>query len=348
MKLSIVGSLILASVSAFVLDSLDMDENTLEKCCFCDDRSDFHFNLVAARALREYMSQRHLKLAIMKNDIEISFTLPNENIDTGHSCKVRSEARNVNVKAAMEKKKEYLDSNLDDPDYVEELYTTFIGGRVKHNAEVSLDIRNRFGVKVWPLGCRQYLRKTCYNTKATTSGNNTVAFKMAAKDVTCFESGGKQLMRFKLNIEGIDVPRKETYSPIRVNTNDCKLPFNLFRLNSKVTSYAKKYLKNQKVRPIVSDRMMEELEEVLKAQMGKDIIIPINVTGGSGRKKRAVSCTKKVCPKGFSRIGNTEMCKTNFGLRRPNCSSYASNAKLKSRRVWRWTFYWCEAPRIAA
>jgi len=346
MKLSIVVSLIIASASAFVFKSLTMNRATVEQCCFCDDKSNYRFDMAVAEELRKYFSERHLKMTIMQNDIRVSFQLPNEQLDTGHSCKVRSEARNVNVNGAMVRDEEYLDANLNDPEPV--FFTAFFGGKVKHNTKVTLDVRNRFGFRFFG-SCRRLGTKTCEDIEATSSGTNVIAVQMDTSNLICFPRNGQQWMRFRLNVSVFEDPIERTYTDPRVNTKDCRIRYlDPYRINSKVKSMTRKYLKKTDVRPIVSDRIMRELERILKAKMGEEIKIPINVTEGSGRRKRAIGCRKKVCPRLFHRIGNTEMCKRNFGRRRPNCSSYARNARLKSRRVWVWTFYWCEAPRIAA
>merc|ERR1711875_137187 len=264
MKLLMLLSLFLlgtaSMVAGFVLDSLTMDQNTLASCCTCDSMGDFMFNIHVAKALREYMSKNRVRMAIERGDIKIGFSLPNEGIDTGHSCKVTAEARNIKLKAEMLNDKDYLDKNLAS-DYDEGELTSFIDGNIKHKVDITADIRHRFGAKIFG-SCKRYGRKTCGIT-ATSTGTNLISVILAINSTACFSEKGQQKVAFTLN-----------------------------------------------------------------------------VVGGSSRGKRAtiVDCSKKkTCPKGFSRIVNTENCKRHFGFKRPNCSYYARNAKLKYRYCCRGT-----------
>lgn len=325
-----------------------MDPATLAACSTCDSRSDFVFNMVAAEALREYMTKNRVRMAIERGDVKIGFSLPNERIDTGHSCSVTAEARNINVKAEMLNDKDFLDKNLGEPEYVEDLVSTFIDGQVKHKVDVTADIRHRLGVKLFG-SCKRYGRKTC-GISATSTGTNYISVTLNAYDIIPFRKNGKQHLRFKLNVDLHEFVQDRTYSPTAVSVGSCKLPFNLFNLKSKVQRYATNYMNKKKYKPVISSGLMKKLETVLKAPMKEEIIIPVNVVGG-GRMKRATivdGCKKKTCPKGFSRIGNTENCKRHFGFSKPNCSRYASNATVKSRTCCggRRSIYWCEAPMI--
>jgi len=352
MKLLMLLSLFLlgtaSMVAGFVLDSLTMDQNTLASCCTCDSMGDFMFNIHVAKALREYMSKNRVRMAIERGDIKIGFSLPNEGIDTGHSCKVTAEARNIKLKAEMLNDKDYLDKNLAS-DYDEGELTSFIDGNIKHKVDITADIRHRFGAKIFG-SCKRYGRKTCGIT-ATSTGTNLISVILAINSTACFSEKGQQKVAFTLNVFVDEQVSDRTYSPTTIKPGKCRLPFNIFNLKSKVQRYATTYINKRRYKPEMSDRLIRKLEEILKAPLNKPIVRPVNVVGGSSRGKRAtiVDCSKKkTCPKGFSRIVNTENCKRHFGFKRPNCSYYARNAKLKYRYCCRGTrsIYWCEAPMM--
>ena len=84
-------------------------------------------------------------------------TLPNEKIDTGHSCWKTAEARDVKVAAKMVNSEAELNSLaiFSDKDY------GLIAGVVPHEVTVNANIRVSFGSKIWFGKCKFVGRKTC-------------------------------------------------------------------------------------------------------------------------------------------------------------------------------------------
>jgi len=350
MKFSMMASmatlLIMTQMGAtFVLDEITMDEETFAACSTCDDRAAFAFSLAASKALREFMSRNPVKMAIEKGDVVARSHLPNEGIHTGHSCSITAEARDINVEAKMVNDKDYL--NNMEIEYVDEIYTTFLGGEVPHKVDVSLNIRMWFGQMV--LGnCHNLGRKTC-PANAYSTGTNMISVSLEASDIIPFtDAAGKQHLRFNLNTGVFSDPDSSKYSPTRVDSHGCEVVPGV-GIDKYVEKYAGRYINTQNYKPEISAKLVKRLEEVLQAEMDGQVIIPVNVMAKDGSRKitRIDGCgEKKKCPDGFSRIGNTQMCQRQFGFDKPNCSDYADDAVLHSKTVGGRQIYWCEAPMI--
>eukprot|EP00091_Calanus_sinicus_P003969 TRINITY_DN14155_c0_g1_i1.p1 TRINITY_DN14155_c0_g1~~TRINITY_DN14155_c0_g1_i1.p1 ORF type:complete len:129 (-),score=32.79 TRINITY_DN14155_c0_g1_i1:16-378(-) len=81
------------TVHGFLLDSITMSPELFDQCSTCDARADRAGNRAVADALREFMTRNHVKLAVESGDVVVSENLPNQKIDTGHSCSKTAEAR---------------------------------------------------------------------------------------------------------------------------------------------------------------------------------------------------------------------------------------------------------------
>jgi len=346
MKLyTIIALLIMTRMATtFVLDDITMDEETFATCSTCDDRAAFAFSLAVSTALRDFMSRNPVKMAIESGDVVARMDLPNENIDTGHSCKVRAQARNIHVVGKMVNDKDYLNNMA--VNFVDEFYTTFIGGTVPHKVDVSLDVRVWFGVMI--VGHCESVRKTC-DAHAYSTGTNNISVSLTASDVIPFtDAAGKQHLRFTLNTKVSSKPDARKYSPTSVDSHGCDI-IGFVGIDSYAKKYASKYVDTHNYKPEISSRLVKKLEEVLQAKMDGEVIIPVNVVAKDGKRiiTRVDGCgEKKKCPDGFSRIGNTQMCQRQFGFDKPNCSDYADDAVLHTEIVGGMEMYWCEAPMI--
>jgi len=347
MKFSTMVTLLIMTrmATTFVLDQITMDEETFAACSTCDDRAAFAFSIAASKALREFMSRNPVKMAIEKGDVVARSHLPNEAIHTGHACSKTAEARNINVEAKMVNDKDYL--NNMEVGYVDEIYTTFIGGKVPHKVDVSLDVRIWFGQMFFG-HCKNIGRKTC-SAHAYSTGTNNISVSLKASDIVPFvDAAGQQHLRFNLNTEVFMKPKANTYSPTRVDSHGCDI-FGFIGIDSYVEKYARRYIDTKNYKPEISKKLIEKLEEVLQAEMDGEVIIPVNVVAKNGKRKltKVDGCgERKKCPDGFTRIGNTMMCQRQFGFDKPDCPDYADNAVLHSKTVGGMEIYWCEAPMI--
>merc|ERR1712107_36239 len=80
---------------------VNMNEETFQNCQFCDARSDRVGSRASANALRDFMKQNFVKIVVDSGDVTLTESYPNEKVETGHSCEVTAEARNIRATAAM-------------------------------------------------------------------------------------------------------------------------------------------------------------------------------------------------------------------------------------------------------
>ena len=227
----------------------------------------------------------------------------------------------------------------------------FAATDVDHQVSVTMDVRVRFGVKF--LGkCRRVGRKTCDNVRGTSRGTNHVLVRLQASNTLTQCIANQEHLTFSLAVSVSDVAEGKTYAPVTANDKKCRYLFGKI----KVTEYAQSYFNgNKKIHALRGQKLIAELENKLGASLGSTVKIPVT-TNGQPRPcppdrrsldERAKRCTKKkTCPKGFNRIGNQDRCSRYFGLRRPNCRTYGPNVTLYSRKISRWTLYYCIAPMV--
>jgi len=335
----------------FVLDSIDLDEATFQACSYCDERSDRAGTRAAATALREFMTKNHVDIVLNKRDVKLEKTLPNEGINTGHSCKYRAEARNVVGRVQMLPGTVKL--GPEGVVYFNEIQNSFAVADVQHAVDVEYDVRVRGGIKI--LGsCKQIWRKTCH-TNGFAEGTNHISANLVASNVLVECIGGQE--HLTMNVDAIveNEAKDKTYSEIKVGKkNNCDL--NVFgikigSINSKIQDYANRYLKgNNQARQLRGPELVQELERVLKVELGSQVTIPITLNGQprscSSKYKRSTSrCTqRKSCPSGYTRIGNQDRCQKFMGTRRPNCTIPGST--IYTRKFGSRTLYWCHTPMV--
>ena len=303
-------------------------------------------------------SRSNIVIPIERGDVVVRAPLENSGIDTGHSCSITAEARNVKVEAKMVNSKDKLNLYQGFQTDGQYYWQNLVVGDVPHVVDVTMDVHFRFGAKL--LGkCHKYARKTC-SGKATSTGINEISVSLEAKEVSGFTRDGQDFVEFQLDVTVESEPSPRTYSPMAFSTaGRCRLPFNIAKLTGRAQKYGAKYLasKKTKIDKIRSAGLIAKLEKVLETELGKDgkiITIPVNVAGGSGRRKRAAGgkCQRMKCPTGYNRIGNTQKCTKFFGTRRPNCAAPAvirtKTITIGGGRGRTISLYFCDTPMVAA
>merc|ERR1719447_707929 len=58
-------------------------------------------SLATADALRAFMTKNHVKVVVDSGEVRLADRFPNEKIDTGHSCTVTAEARDIQAEVSM-------------------------------------------------------------------------------------------------------------------------------------------------------------------------------------------------------------------------------------------------------
>ena len=271
-------------------------------------------------------------------------TMPNTAIATGHSCKYRAEARDIRVDAEMVNDKDYLDANLGTMIPFDS--TEWIVGKVPHQVIVDMDMRVRFGMKVFG-SCKQYMRETC-GTRAVSTGINQMYFTLAASDAVGYSKNGQDFLEFSLKVDMKYFTNTSTYSPFHV-TGGCDLPFNIANLEEKMKKFSQTLVDNHDFVPIRSERLMRKLEEILKAPIESGrVTVPVSVEGLRRAKRAVGGCTRMECPEGFTRVGNTQACNKYFGPTRPDCSQHFPGSVLRTGEVMGYTLYYCEAYMVPA
>jgi len=317
-----------------------------DQCSTCDARADRAGNRAVADALREFMTKNHVKLAVESGDVVVTENLPNQRIDTGHSCSKTAEARDGKITARMVGTSAELDSL--DIDYFGEIYNSFISGLVPHEVTLNANIRVSFGVKFFG-SCKRVGRKTC-SIKGSSTGKNNIYVNLAASDVSTTLINGKEHLQFVLDVEVIDESDPTSYNPLSIpKGSGCDILGGLGSINSYIKKYADSFLgKNRdKITKLRGSRLVQKLEDVLKARLKSTVTIPVNVSGG-GRRKRAATtgCQRMKCPNGFTRIGNSDKCQKFMGSRSPNCSQYGKTSTVYARKLGRRNFYWCRTHMV--
>ena len=218
------------------------------------------------------------------------------------------------------------------------------------------DIRVYLGFRLFG-DCKNIARKTCA-TEATSTGINKVLVTLSASEYQTYTIGDQDYLEFKLGIQVENILEDSaSYAPMSApRGNGCNLEVLGIKIDS-IDKYiqrgANSYLKSQvnKVNELRGPKLIQRLEDVLQARLGSVVILPVNITGANGRRKRQAGerCQRMECPSGFFRIGNTQRCQKTFGTTAPNCSQYGSNAELKTTQIagGKITVYSCHVDMIA-
>lgn len=329
------------AIQGFILDEITLTQDIFDQCSTCDARADRAGNLAVATALREFMTTNHVKLAIESGDVVLTQNLPNEKIDTGHSCSKTAEARDGKISAKMVGSTAELDSL--DIGYEQLFKYSFMAGSVPHEVKLNANIRVSFGIKFFG-SCKRVGRKTC-SIQGSSKGQNNISVSMAASDVSTETIDGKERLKFLLDVTVIDEGNADSYQPMTIpKGKDCDILGGLGSINSYIKKYADKFLDGQtsNINELRGSKLVKKLEEVLKVKLGTTISIPINISGGGRRKRSAATgCKRMECPTGFTRIGNTDKCAKFMGRNPPNCSIYGPSSTVFKQKFGRWTFHWC-------
>ncbi|XP_023338834.1 uncharacterized protein LOC111709407 [Eurytemora carolleeae] len=127
------------TLGEFILPSINIDDESYETCGYCDERSDRAGSRTTANSLREFMTRNFIKIAVDSGDVAVSENLPNEKIDTGHSCRTTAQAQNVIARARM------IPGTVDlGPTgvlYIDEIQNSIAIAEVEHMLSVDLDVR---------------------------------------------------------------------------------------------------------------------------------------------------------------------------------------------------------------
>jgi len=349
MKLIIVGVLCKTiAIQGFILDEITLTPDIFDQCSTCDTRADRAGNLAVANALREFMTTNHVKVAIESGDVLLTEYVPNEKIDTGHSCSKTAEARDGKVSAKMVGSAAELDSL--DIGYEQMFDYSFMAGLVPHEVTLNANIRVWFGIKLFG-SCKNIGRKTC-SIEGYSRGQNNISVSLAASDVSTETIDGKSRIKFLLEVTVVDEANADSYQPITIpKGKDCDILGGLGSINSYIKKYGDKFLNSQtsKINELRGSKLVKKLEGVLKAKLGTTISLPVNISGGGRRKRSAANgCKRMKCPTGFARIGNTERCSKFMGLKAPNCSQFGASATVYKRKSGRRTFHWCLTNMVPA
>jgi len=341
----------------FVLPSVPMDDKVFQECSYCDARADRAGSRATASALKEFMTKNHIQFIVDKGDVSVHQSYPDEKIDTGHSCSVTAEAQDVRARAEMVRGSVNLTTGgfL----YIDQLRNSIAVANVDHKLTVNLRIRVWGGFKFFGK-CKRYGRKTC-ETSGTSKGTNHIAVNLIASEVLTECVAGQEHLTFNLDVKVFNEAKQKTYASVSVGKRSgCNLNvlgIRITSINSKVQKYASRYTtaKPGRFDELRGSRLVAELERKLGVRLGSTVTVPITNPNGSprvcGRTKRGATegspnCTRKNCPTGFTRIGESEMCQKSFGLSRPNCTKYDSKAKLVTHNLFpNIKFHWCHTPR---
>jgi len=344
------------AIQGFILDEITLTQDIIDQCSTCDARADRAGKLAVATALREFMTKNHVKLAIESGDVVLTENLPNQKIDTGHSCSKTAEARDGKISAKMVGSTAELDS-LDIGYY--QPYS-FMAGLVPHEVKLNANIRVNFGFKFFG-SCKRIGRKTC-SIEGSSKGQNNISVSMAASDVSIEEIDGQERLTFLLDVTVIDEGNADSYQPMTIpKGKDCDILGGLGSINSYIKKYADKFLDGQtsNINELRGSKLVKKLEAVLKAKLGTTISIPIKpkvvipIQLVDGRKKRSVAtgCKRMECPwieHDFTRVGNTGNCAKFMGRNPPDCSVYGPSTTVKKQRIGQWTFYLCVTGMVPA
>jgi len=336
----------------FILKSVNMNEETFQNCQFCDARSDRVGSRASANALREFMKQNFVKIVVDSGDVTLTESYPNEKVETGHSCEVTAEARNIHATAAMIPGSVQL--GPEGVVYIDEIKNSIAVADVRHSLSVNLDVRAWFGVKIAG-HCKNVGRKTCA-TDGYSEGVNHLTVVTAASNVIVECIAGQEHLTFNVDAKVFSRAADDTYAPVVVGKrSDCKLDIlkiPIGSINKMVQGVAYKYIgKGERFNELRGPKLVAELERKLGVKLGDTVTLKINDEHGnprmcSMRKKRSTPCVRKQCPAEFTRIGETDFCQKAFGTTKPNCSVYGKDAKVYTKSYGGITMYWCHVPMV--
>jgi len=344
------------AIQGLPFDEITLTQKIFDECSTCDARADRAANSAVATALREFMETNHVKLAIESGDVVLTENLPNQKIDTGHSCSKTAEARDGKISAKMVGSTAELDS-LDIGYY--QPYS-FMAGLVPHEVKLNANIRVNFGFKFFG-SCKRIGRKTC-SIEGSSKGQNSISVFMSASDVSTETIDGQHRLKFLFDVTVIDEGNADSYQPMTIpKGKDCDILGGLGSINSYIKKYADKFLDGQtsNINELRGSKLVKKLEEVLKAKLGTTISIPIKpkvvipIQLVDGRKKRSVAtgCKRMECPwieHDFTRVGNTGNCAKFMGRNPPDCSVYGPSTTVKKQEIGQWTFYLCVTGMVPA
>jgi len=339
------------SIQGFILDEIWLTQGIIDQCSTCDARADRAGNNAVAAALRKFMTRNHVKLAIESGDVVLTENLPNQKIDTGHSCSKTAEARDGKISAKMVGSTAELDSL--DITFDKKFNATFMAGLVPHEVKLNANIRVNFGFKFFG-SCKRIGRKTC-SIEGSSKGQNSISVFMSASDVSTETIDGQHRLKFLFDVTVIDEGNADSYQPMTIpKGKDCDILGGLGSINSYIKKYADKFLDGQtsNINELRGSKLVKKLEEVLKVKLGTTISIPVKIAGG-GRRKRSVAtgCKRMECPwieHDFTRVGNTGNCAKFMGRNPPNCSVYGPSTTVSKQKIGQWTFYLCVTGMVPA
>merc|ERR1711872_145506 len=235
----------------FILKSVNMNAQAFKEAQAHNLQS---ISNSAAGALRDFMTKNHVAFAVDGGEVRLTETYPNEGIPTGHSCSVTAEARDVHATAYMIPKSAELSPMGVVYDDISR--NSFAIANVKHAMSVTLNIRATFGQRVFG-HCHHVGRKTC-GTDGYAEGTNHIAVNLAASNAVTECIAGQQHLSFNFNIGSI---------------------------NSKVQSYANRYVHNgDRFSELRGPKLLAELERKLGVKMGSIVTLRINDEHGAPRK----------------------------------------------------------------
>jgi len=293
--------------------------------------------------------RNYVKLAIKSGDVEITETFEDARVGGGGWCNKSPRLRNIRATAKMVYDEVMLDSLS--IDYFQLGNNTFLTGFVPHEVTVRADITKY-------LLCNA-ATKTC-GTSASARGENNIDVNLSASEISTAIIAGQEHIQFTLDVSVLDMTNASTYGTLSApKGSGCNLDIfwgelNIGSINGDIQKYANTYLQRvtKKVTELRSTGLLQRLEDVLKARLGSTVTIPVRITGGfkgqKGKRSAIPPCRRKICPEGFSRIGNTERCQKFFGRTLPNCSQYGATASLHSEEIagGRRTIYLCHVDMV--
>jgi len=278
---------------------------------------------------QKYIKGNDIKLAIDSGDVMVSESLTNQKIDTGHRCSKTAMAKDGRITAkSVDGANAMLDGDVYKP-----LGTAFMAGIVPHEVTLTAGIEVRFGQMVFG-NCIKLDKKTC-GIEGSSKGFNDISVSLAASECIAFIRDGKEYVEFKLDATIIDETNITSYKPMTIpKGKDCKILGGLASINSYIKKYGDRYLNSQqeKIVELRGTKLVEKLEDILKAKLGELVELPVNIEGKRRRKrsasKKIPKCRRKKCPLGFNRVQNSEMCAKFMGIKRPDCTKFGEDVKL--------------------
>jgi len=271
-----------------VIQEINLSDAELDNCKQLGDtaRSNQAAGQAAARALREYMTRNHVKIVVDKSDVVgTSQRYPNEGISTGHSCKVTAQAQSVVASVAMVPGSVALDPA--GVVYLDEVKNSIAVADVKHSISVRLDVRVWGGFRFFGR-CKKYARKTC-STDGYAEGTNRLAVNLAASNTLVECVNGEEHLTFNLDASVVSERNDASYPAVQVGRRSgCNirvLGVRLFSINSKIQSYASRYVRSARSRlqALRGPRLVAELEKKLGVHLGSTVHLKVKDSTGAPR-----------------------------------------------------------------